>query len=78
VFRGATGQISWFSKLLQFLDRSVMEKYTRLHTAIGRLTLPERQCLHLRAEGFRYREIAEILEVGVPTVGEYLRWGSRN
>ncbi len=51
------------------------EKYTRLHAAIGRLTLPERQCLHLRAEGFRYREIAEILGVATPTVGEYLRRG---
>ncbi|MBK6724628.1 MAG: helix-turn-helix transcriptional regulator [Acidobacteria bacterium] len=38
-----------------------------------RLTLNERQCLYLRAEGFRYREIAEIMNIGVPTVGEYLR-----
>ncbi len=51
------------------------EKYARLHAALGRLSLQERQCLHLRAEGFRYREIGEILEIGVPTVGEFLRRG---
>ncbi|MBK9528393.1 MAG: helix-turn-helix transcriptional regulator [Acidobacteria bacterium] len=40
---------------------------------LKRRTLNERQCLYLRAEGFRYREIAEIMNIGVPTVGEYLR-----
>lgn len=49
------------------------EKFERLFEAIKRLTLNERQCLYLRAEGFRYKEIAEIMEIGVPTVGEYLR-----
>ena len=49
------------------------EKFARLFNGIKRLTLNERQCLYLRAEGFRYKEIAEIMGVGVPTVGEYLR-----
>ena len=49
------------------------ERYERVFNGLKRLTLNERQCLFLRAEGFRYREIAEIMEVGVPTVGEYLR-----
>lgn len=51
------------------------ERYERLHKALGRLSQQERQCLHLRAEGFRYREIAEILNIKTPTVGEFLRRG---
>jgi RNA polymerase sigma-70 factor (ECF subfamily) len=53
------------------------EKFERIHRTLGRLSLQERQCLHLRAEGFRYREIAEILGIGIPTVGEFLRRGIR-
>jgi RNA polymerase sigma-70 factor (ECF subfamily) len=49
------------------------EKFEMLSQGLKRLTLNERQCLYLRAEGFRYKEIAEIMDVGVPTVGEYLR-----
>lgn len=49
------------------------EKFERLFNGLKRLTLNERQCLYLRAEGFRYKEIAEIMNIGVPTVGEYLR-----
>jgi RNA polymerase sigma-70 factor (ECF subfamily) len=49
------------------------EKFKRLFDGLKRLTLNERQCLYLRSEGFRYKEIAEIMKVGVPTVGEYLR-----
>jgi len=32
------------------------------------LTLQERRCMELRAEGLRYREIAEVLSVRIPTV----------
>src|SRR5262249_50632946 len=39
------------------------EKLERLRSAISRLTLIERQCLNLRTKGFRYREIAEVLDV---------------
>lgn len=55
----------------QFMLRR--ERFERLLVGLKRLTANERQCLYLRAEGFRYREIAEIMNVGVPTVGEYLR-----
>jgi RNA polymerase sigma-70 factor, ECF subfamily len=51
------------------------ERRERLHEVMKILTAQERQCLHLRAAGFRYREIAEIMEIGVPTVGEYLKRG---
>lgn len=52
-----------------------LEDFALLHDAMKRLSAQERQCLHLRAEGFRYREIAEILEIATPTVGEFLRRG---
>jgi RNA polymerase sigma-70 factor (ECF subfamily) len=49
------------------------EKMDRLHAAISTLSEQQKQCLFLRAEGFRYREIAEILDVTVSTVAESLR-----
>src|SRR5262247_3276996 len=48
------------------------EKFDRLRIAIASLTASERQCLHLRTKGLRYREIAEILELGTSTVAETL------
>jgi RNA polymerase sigma-70 factor (ECF subfamily) len=49
-----------------------LEKFNRLRVAIGRLTQAERQCLHLRTKGLRYREIAEILGLGTSTIAETL------
>lgn len=49
-----------------------LEKFNRLRVAIARLTAPERQCLHLRTKGLRYREIAEILDLGTSTIAETL------
>ena len=49
------------------------ERAVFLQEAISTLSPQQRVCLHLRAEGFRYREIAKILDVTVPTVAEFLR-----
>jgi RNA polymerase sigma-70 factor (ECF subfamily) len=49
------------------------EKLRRMHEAVGSLPPQQRHCLHLRAAGFRYREIAEITGVTISTVGESLR-----
>ncbi len=49
-----------------------LEKFSRLRVAIARLTMPERQCLHLRTKGLRYKEIAEILGLGTSTIAETL------
>jgi len=48
------------------------EKFNRLRAAIARLTLQERQCLHLRTKGLRYREIAEVLSLSTTAVAETL------
>ena len=49
------------------------EKMARVHAAISTLSEQQKQCLYLRAEGFRYREIAEIMGVTISTVAESLR-----
>jgi RNA polymerase sigma-70 factor, ECF subfamily len=49
------------------------ERLERLHSALQWLSPQERQCLLLRAEGLRYREIGEILGIGTSTVGEFLQ-----
>jgi len=49
-----------------------LEKFNRLRVAIARLNPSERQCLHLRTKGLRYREIAEILNLGTSTIAETL------
>jgi RNA polymerase sigma-70 factor, ECF subfamily len=52
------------------LDR---ERRLRLHRAVDSLSDQQRNCLYLRAEGFRYREIATILGISDSTVSEFLR-----
>jgi RNA polymerase sigma-70 factor (ECF subfamily) len=49
------------------------ERRTRLGHAVADLSPQQRQCLHLRTEGFRYREIAAILGISDSSVGEFLR-----
>jgi RNA polymerase sigma-70 factor (ECF subfamily) len=49
------------------------QRNSRLHDALASLSDQQRHCLLLRAEGFRYREIADIIGVGTSTVGEFLR-----
>jgi RNA polymerase sigma-70 factor (ECF subfamily) len=49
------------------------EEFAQLNQALKRLSGQERECLHLRAEGFRYREIGEILGIATTTVNEFLR-----
>jgi RNA polymerase sigma-70 factor (ECF subfamily) len=49
------------------------ESTERLNAAIGRLPAIERECLALRCEGFRYREIGGILGIGTSTVADVLK-----
>ncbi|HEY2119498.1 MAG TPA: sigma-70 family RNA polymerase sigma factor [Candidatus Acidoferrum sp.] len=46
------------------------EKFRQLGKAIRQLTESERECLLLRAQGLRYREIGNILGISTSTVGE--------
>lgn len=49
------------------------ERLLRIHDGLTKLTQLQRDCLTLRVEGFRYREISEILNVGTSTVAGSLR-----
>jgi len=49
------------------------ERVERLQTALANLSSQQRQCLYLRAEGFRYQEIAKILGISISSVAEFLR-----
>jgi RNA polymerase sigma-70 factor (ECF subfamily) len=49
------------------------ERDKRLKAALERLPAEQRHCLHLRAEGLRYREIAEVLGVSTSTVAEWVQ-----
>jgi RNA polymerase sigma-70 factor (ECF subfamily) len=48
------------------------QRAERLNEALGELSPQQRKCLYLRAEGLRYREIAETVGVGVSTVSEFI------
>jgi RNA polymerase sigma-70 factor (ECF subfamily) len=49
------------------------EQRKRIVSAISRLTTQQRQCLHLRAEGLRYREIAVVLGVSTQRVADIVQ-----
>jgi|SRR5579864_4138915 len=49
------------------------ERTRRLGKALARLPVHQQECLHLRAEGLRYREIAEVLGAGASTVAEWVQ-----
>jgi RNA polymerase sigma-70 factor (ECF subfamily) len=51
------------------------EKHQRMREAINSLSAAQRQCLVLRAQGLKYREIAEALNLSVSTVGENVQRG---
>ena len=46
------------------------ERFRRLDEAVRSLAAPERECLMLRAEGLRYREIGEVLGIPTSTVAD--------
>jgi RNA polymerase sigma-70 factor, ECF subfamily len=46
------------------------EKFLRLQNAMRDLSGTERECLLLRSEGLRYREIGEVLGMATSTVGD--------
>jgi RNA polymerase sigma-70 factor, ECF subfamily len=49
------------------------ERLLRVRDELAKLTQLQRDCLYLRVEGFRYREIGKMLNVGTSTVSGSLR-----
>jgi len=55
-------------------DRLIQEERRgRFRAAIALLSVQQRACLELRAQGLRYREVAEIMGISNSAVGEFLR-----
>jgi RNA polymerase sigma-70 factor, ECF subfamily len=52
------------------LDR---EKARKVRSALETLSPQQRHCLYLRAEGLRYREIADVMGISPNTVNEFLK-----
>jgi len=46
------------------------ERMSRMWAAVRALSRRQQDCLHLRAEGLRYREIAHVLGIGISSVAE--------
>ena len=49
------------------------ERQVALASAIRELSPQQKNCLHLRVQGLRYREIAEVVGISNSAVGEFLR-----
>lgn len=49
------------------------ERLDRIHAAVLKLTALQRDCLHLRAEGLRYCEIADVMHLSISTVVDSVR-----
>jgi RNA polymerase sigma-70 factor (ECF subfamily) len=49
------------------------ERLRYICAALKTLSPQERQCVNLRSEGLRYREIADVMGIGVSTVADSLR-----
>ncbi len=49
------------------------ERLLLVRQALSSLSPQQRECLFLRSEGLRYREIADTLGISVSTVNEFLR-----
>ena len=56
----------------QLLQR---ERMSRIVSALESLSPQQRNCLYLRSEGLRYREIAEVMGISLSSVNEFLRRG---
>lgn len=57
---------------VQFLQN---ERETQVREAMRKLSEAQCECLLLRAQGMKYREIAEVLEISVASVGENIQRG---
>jgi RNA polymerase sigma-70 factor, ECF subfamily len=56
-------------------DLLAQERTARVREGIHRLTPAQKDCLLLRAQGFKYREIANVLNLSISTVGENVQRG---
>jgi RNA polymerase sigma factor (sigma-70 family) len=65
-----TGQLSSRSAEQDLIDQQRREA---LIQAVRALSPQQRHCFYLRSQGFRHREIAEVMGIRISTVGEFIR-----
>lgn len=53
----------------------IREREEKLRKAIGKLSAAERECLMLRSQGLKYREIAAVLDISISTAAENVQRG---
>jgi RNA polymerase sigma-70 factor, ECF subfamily len=53
------------------------ERLLTFRNALRQLSPQQRQCLELRSQGLKYREIADVLQLDISTVGEFVARGIR-
>ncbi|HEX6545168.1 MAG TPA: sigma-70 family RNA polymerase sigma factor, partial [Bryobacteraceae bacterium] len=51
------------------------EREQRIRDAMAQLSRAQRECLVLRTRGMKYREIAEVLQISIASVGENVQRG---
>lgn len=51
------------------------EREERIRNAMAQLSPAQRECLVLRARGMKYREIGEVLQISIASVGENVQRG---
>ena len=76
---GAWNQLEYSRSIAQSdHERTVLERERRglLREAVMSLTPLQQECLHLRAEGLRLREIADLLKISISTVADATRRAS--
>ena len=75
-FRSASGEPESYANgiVTSGIEEALVKKEQsrRVAAAMVKLSEMERQCLYLRTEGLLYREIADILNVRIPTVQTFL------
>ena len=54
------------------------ERLSRMRSALAQLNPAQKECLVLRSQGLKYREIAEVLNLAVSTVAENIQRGLAN
>jgi len=59
-------------------DLLVREQERRLRSAMAELSVAQRNCLVLRSQGLKYREISEALDLSISTVAENIARGLGN
>ena len=57
---------------IRSMRSAAKQRQSRLRSVVAALSEQDRCCLHLRAEGLRYREIAEVLGISLGSVAASL------